>query len=44
MIKIIKKRFYMCNLKKYSHKKVDSDQFQYIEKILKEEVNFSLKN
>ncbi len=27
MIKVIKDKFNICNLKKYSHKKVDLDQF-----------------
>lgn len=44
MIKVIKDKFNICNLKKYSHKKVDLDQFQYIEKVLKKKTEFNLKN
>ena len=43
MIKKIRKEFNMCDLKKYSHKKVNLNRFQYNEQVLKEEA-FSLKN
>ncbi len=35
MIKVIRKRFDLCNLKKYSLKKINSNQFQYIKQVLK---------
>ena len=44
MIKNVRKKFDMCDSKKYSHKKVDLDRFQYIEQVLQEEEAFSLKN
>lgn len=44
MIEIIRERFDMCDSKRYLHKKVDSDRFQYIGKVLKEGAGSSLKN
>ena len=44
MIENVRKKFNMCDLKKYSHKKVDSDRFQYIKQVLQKEEAFSLKN
>ncbi len=35
MIKIIEKRFDLCDSKKYSLKKINLNQFQYIEQVLK---------
>ena len=43
MIKIIKERFDLCNSKKYSQKKIDLNQFQYIKQVLKKWA-FSSKN
>jgi len=43
MTKVIKKRFDLCDLKKYSLKKINSNQFQYIKQVLKERA-FSSKN
>ena len=43
MIKIIKKRFDKCNSKKYSHKEVNSKDFQYVKQIQKQDESFSLK-
>ena len=34
MIENVKKKFDMCDFKKYSHKKVDLNRFQYIEQVL----------
>ena len=34
MIKNVREKFDMCDSKKYSHKKVDSDRFQYIKQVL----------
>ncbi len=31
MTKVIRKRFNLCDSKKYSQKKINSNQFQYIE-------------
>ena len=44
MIENVRKEFDMCDLKRYSYKKVDSSRFQYIEQVLQEEEAFSLKN
>ena len=44
MIEAIRKRFNRCDLKKYSFKKVNSEDCQYIEQIQKQEKSFSLKN
>ncbi len=43
MIKVIKERFNLCDLKKYLLKKINSNQFQYIKQVLKEKT-FSSKN
>ncbi len=43
MTKVIKKRFDLCDSKKYSLKKINLNQFQYIEQVLKEKA-FSSKN
>ncbi len=34
MTKVIRKRFDLCDSKKYSRKKINSNQFQYIEQVL----------
>ena len=34
MTKVIKERFDLCDLKKNSQKKIDSNRFQYIEQVL----------
>ena len=44
MIEVIRKRFNKCDLKKYSHKKINLKDFQYINQIRKQDENFSLKN
>ncbi len=43
MIKIIREKFDLCDLKKYSLKKINSNQFQYIKQVLKERA-FNSKN
>ncbi len=43
MTKIIRKKFDLCDLKKYSLKKINSNWFQYIKQVLKERA-FSSKN
>jgi len=43
MTKVIRKRFDLCDLKKYLLKKINLNQFQYIEQVLKERT-FSSKN
>ena len=43
MTEVIRERFDLCDSKKYSLKKINSDQFQYIEQVLKERA-FSSKN
>ncbi len=43
MTKIIKERFDLYDSKKYSLKKINSNQFQYIKQVLKKKV-FNLKN
>jgi len=43
MIKVIRKRFDLCDSKKYSFKKINLNQFQYIKQVLKKET-FSSKN
>jgi len=43
MTKVIRERFDLCDLKKYSLKKINSDQFQYIKQVLKKRT-FSSKN
>ncbi len=43
MIKVIKERFNLCDLKKYLLKKINLNQFQYIKQVLKEKT-FSSKN
>ena len=44
MIKTIKERFDKCDLKKYSHQKINSKDFQYIKQIQKQDESFSSKN
>ena len=44
IIKAIRERFDKCDLKKYSHKKINSKDFQYIDQMQKQDENFSLKN
>jgi len=34
MTEVIRKRFDLCDSKKYSRKKIDLNQFQYIEQVL----------
>jgi len=34
MIEVIRERFDLCDSKKYSQKKIDSNQFQYIKQVL----------
>jgi len=41
MTEIIRKRFDLCNSKKYSLKKINLNQFQYIEQVLKERASSS---
>ncbi len=41
MTKVIRKRFDLCDLKKYSLKKINLNQFQYIEQVLKERTSSS---
>jgi len=41
MTKVIKERFDLCDSKKYSLKKINSNQFQYIEQVLKERASSS---
>jgi len=41
MIEVIRKRFDLCDSKKYSLKKINLNQFQYIEQILKERASSS---
>ncbi len=43
MIEIIRKRFNLCDSKKYSLKKINLNWFQYIKQVLKEQT-FSSKN
>jgi len=43
MTEVIRKRFDLCDLKKYSFKKINLNQFQYIKQVLKERA-FSSKN
>ena len=43
MIKVIRKRFDLCDSKKYSQKKVNSNRFQYIKQVLEKQA-FSSKN
>jgi len=43
MTEVIRKRFDLCDSKKYSWKKIDSNRFQYIEQVL-EKWAFSSKN
>jgi len=43
MTEVIRERFDLCDSKKYSLKKINSNQFQYIEQVLKERA-FSSKN
>ena len=35
MIEVIREKFDKCDLKKYSYKKVNSEDFQYIEQVRK---------
>ena len=44
MIEAIRERFDKCDSKKYLHRKVNSEDFQYVEQIQKQDENFSLKN
>ncbi len=41
MTEVIRERFDLCNSKKYSLKKINSNQFQYIEQVLKERASSS---
>ena len=41
MTKVIKKRFDLCDSKKYSLKKINSDWFQYIKQVLKKRASSS---
>jgi len=41
MTEVIRERFDLCDLKKYSLKKINSNQFQYIEQVLKEKASSS---
>ncbi len=41
MTKVIKKRFDLCDSKKYSLKKINLNQFQYIKQVLKERASSS---
>ncbi len=41
MTEVIRERFDLCDSKKYSLKKVNSDRFQYIEQVLKERASSS---
>jgi len=41
MTKVIRERFDLCDSKKYSLKKINSNRFQYIEKVLKERASSS---
>ncbi len=43
MTEVIRERFDLCDSKKYSFKKINLNQFQYIKQVLKERA-FSLKN
>ena len=43
MTEVIRERFDLCDSKKYSLKKINLNQFQYIKQVLKERA-FSLKN
>ncbi len=43
MIKVIRKKFDLCNSKKYSQKKINSNWFQYIKQVLKKQA-FNSKN
>ena len=43
MMKVIRERFDLCDLKKYSQRKINSNWFQYIKQVL-EEWAFSSKN
>ncbi len=43
MTKVIRKRFDLCDSKKYLQKTINSNQFQYIEQVLKKQT-FSSKN
>ena len=44
MIKVIRKRFKKCDLKKYLYKEVNLEDFQYIKQIQKQDESFSSKN
>ena len=44
IIKVIRKRFDKCDLKKYLHKKINLKDFQYINQIQKQDESFSSKN
>ncbi len=41
MMKVIRKRFDLCDSKKYSLKRVNSNQFQYVKQVLKERASSS---
>ncbi len=41
MTEVIRERFDLCDLKKYSLKKINSDRFQYIEQVLKKRASSS---
>ncbi len=44
MTKVIRKRFDLCDSKKYLQKKINSNQFQYIEQVLEKQASSSKKN
>ena len=41
MTEVIRERFDLCDSKKYSLKKINSNQFQYIKQVLKERTSSS---
>ncbi len=41
MIEVIRKRFDLCDSKKYLLKRINSNRFQYIEQVLKERASSS---
>ena len=43
MTEVIRRKFDLCNSKKYSQKKINSNQFQYIKQVLEKQA-FSSKN
>ena len=44
IIEAIREKFDKCDFKKYSHQEVNSEDFQYIEQVRKQEESFSSKN